>query len=117
MKLFKVEIIPYEVNKGLWKEHDKIHASAKACWTNSIFTSTTINVLKGEANQCRLTYVKLMMWTIVGFVFHIFKLTALATFIGVMRPHMDDNIFLHQKLFNQTLDLKLVELISQGHCT
>ena len=73
MKLFKVEIILDDVNKGLWKEHDKIHASAKACWKNSIFTSTTINALKGEANQCRLPYVNLMMWTIVVICFSHFQ--------------------------------------------
>ena len=36
---------------------------------------------------------------------------------GNIGQHMDDNISLHQKLFNQMLDLRLVELISQGHCT
>ena len=42
---------------------DKMHAYAKACWTNSIFTSTTNNVLKGEGTQWRVPYVNLMRWT------------------------------------------------------
>ena len=52
---------------------DKMHAFARACWTNSIFTSTTNNVLKGEGNQWRLPYVKSMRWTTVVVCFSHFQ--------------------------------------------
>lgn len=63
----------------------KMHA--RTCWTNPIFTSTTINVLKKEGNQWRLLYVISMMWTIVVTGFSYFKLTPVAKIIGLMKPH------------------------------
>ena len=52
---------------------DKMHAFARARGTNSIFTSTTNNVLKGEGNQWRSPYVNSMRWTIVVICFSYFQ--------------------------------------------
>jgi hypothetical protein len=92
---------------------DKMHAYARACGTNSIFTSTTNNVLKGEGYQWRLPYVNMMRWTIVVICFSHFQ----ANYIGVMKPHVDDNISLHSQLFNEMLGLRLVKLLTHIHCT